>query len=306
MPCADPRWQWRVNGKWTLSEPLASSLYPRQQFACGQCAPCRLSAAGEWTTRLMQESLMHPASICATLTYAPEFLPPLGSLRYSDVQAFMKALRNLVAARAGPRFSFDVMCEYSPPPRMRPHYHIALFGYYPPDYREAGRSRAGNQEFDSAELSKAWGRGRVTFQPFSQGAAQYCAGHQAWKLTGEKGHHLRTVFDESGQVVGVRERERHECSNRPGIGRRFFEAYGDQALKLGFTVSGGSEVPVPKYYLRRADLSSPELAEAARAIRRAKALEVSEKLAAEGDHRLDAIEGCAQARIERGSRKDGL
>lgn len=249
---------------------------------------------------------MHPASICATLTYAPEFLPELGSLRYKDVQAFLKALRNLVAARGGSRFSFDVMCEYSPAPRMRPHYHMALFGYYPLDYREAGKSRAGNQEYDSAELSRAWGRGRVTFQPFSQGAAQYCAGHQAWKLTGEKSQYLRTVFDESGQVVGVRERERHECSNRPGIGRRFFEAHGEQALRLGFTVVEGRKVPVPGYYLDRADLSLPELAEAARAVRRSQAVAASEALADEGDHRLDAIEGCAQARIDRSSRADGL
>lgn len=304
MACADPRRQWLVSGRWTMVEPLASSLYRSQQFACGQCAPCRLADSGEWTTRLVHEGQSHPLNICATLTYSPDFLPALGSLCRTHIQGFLKALRYSVAVRGGPRLSFDCLGEYSPPPLMRPHYHVALFGYFPPDYVLGGKSRSGNQEYESAELTKAWGFGRVTWQLWSLGAAQYCAGHQAWKLTGSKGRHLRTVFDEAGQAVGVRDPEFHGCSSRPGIGRRFFEAHGDQALQLGFTVVAGQRVPLPGYYLRRADVTSPELALAAREVRRAAAVAAVDALA--GDFRLDAIEACAQARIDRGGRKGGL
>lgn len=306
MPCADPRRIWLVDGKWTKLEPLSPSFYESQEHGCGQCACCRQADAAEWTTRLYQEGQMHHAvgSICATLTYDPEHLPELGSLRRVHAQAFMKALRKRVAARGGPLLSFDCTGEYSPPPAMRPHYHVALFSYCPPDWKEWAKSRAGNDEYTSSELTAAWGRGLVTFQSWSVGAAKYVAGHQAWKLTGDKGHAVRMVYDEFGQAVGEREREFHACSTRPGIGRRFFEAYGRQALELGFTIVDGKKAPVPAYYLRRGDLDMPELAAFAREERTRQAAEAKAKL--EGDYRLDAIEFCAQERINRQARKSGF
>lgn len=311
MPCADPRRQWFVDGKWVTREPLSAQLYRSQEYGCGQCAPCRSSAAGEWTTRLFQEGQMHEYSICCTLTYSPACLPPLGSLVRKHAQDFIRALRKAVAARGGPLLSFDITGEYSPAPVMRPHYHCALFGYVPIDAKPWAKSGSGNDEFVSDELSKAWGKGLVTFQPWSIGAAKYCAGHQAWKTTGDKGRALRVVRDASGQVIGERLPEFHGCSTRPGIGRRFFEAYGEQALRLGFTVvgsgKGSKKVPVPGYYLRRGDVDLPEVTEAAREARKAQAVKVRAKLAAEGlDNRLDSIEYCAQARIDREARKSGF
>lgn len=306
MACVQPRAQWLVEGEWTLKEPLSPRLYKQRQFRCGSCAPCRLANEGEWTTRLMQEALMHPQSVCVTLTYAPEHLPALGSLVKAHQAAFIKALRKLVAARKGPLLSFDCYGEYSPPPLMRPHYHVALFNYYPPDAKPWAQSGAGNDEFVSAELSKAWReRGLVTFQPWSFGGAKYLAGHQAWKLTGEAGRFTRQVIGPNGELLGERAPEFHQPSTRPGIGRRFFERYGEQALRLGFTVAKEKRVPVPRYYMRRAKVDWPELAELAAAEREAKALEAQRRLAESGPP-LDSIEFCAQARIERGSRKKGL
>lgn len=252
---------------------------------------------------------MHADSVCVTLTYSDENLPEHGSLRRVHASQFIRALRQLVARRGGEKFSFDCTGEYSPLPKMRPHYHVALFGYVPPDPKIGAKSRAGNQEYSSAELSKAWqDKGRVTFQHWSTGAAQYCASHQAWKLTGDKGRAQRMVYGPDGEAIAEREPEFHQPSTRPGIGRRFFEKYGAQALGLGFTVVNGREVPVPSYYLRRAD-EDPELvalAEAARVLRRAQAVESVAKLEAEGlEVRLDAIEYCAQDRIDRGARSHG-
>lgn len=246
-------------------------------------------------------------SICATLTYAPEHLPPLGSLDRVHGSAFIRALRKLVAARGGPRLSFDMTGEYSPPPRMRPHYHVALFSYFPLDGKDWAKSGSGNDEFISAELTKAWGKGMVTYQPWSIGAAKYCAGHQAWKLTGDKGRAQRMVYGPDGEAIGERAPEFHECSNRPAIGRRFFERYGKQALQLGYTIIDGKKVPVPGYYLRRGDVDHPELTEAAREVRRLQAVDATAKLQAQGiDSRLDAIEFCAQERINRQARKSGF
>jgi hypothetical protein len=247
---------------------------------------------------------MHPFSICLTLTYAPEHLPPLGSLVREHQQDFIRSVRKRYSARGGGRISFDCTGEYSPPPLMRPHYHVALYGYVPFDPKSWAKSRCGNDEFTSPELDAAWGKGLVTWQEWSVGAAKYCAGHQAWKLTGDKGRAQRMVYGPNGEPLGERAPEFHACSTRPGIGRRFFGRYGEQALVNGFTVVDGKKVPVPNYYLRRADLDLPELAERARAERTAKAQESKAKL--EGDYRLNAIEECAQVRIDRQARKSGF
>lgn len=256
---------------------------------------------------------MHQAvgSVCTTLTYAPEHLPELGSLVLPHVQAFIRALRKRVARRGGPRLSFDCTGEYSPAPAMRGHYHVALFSYAAPDAKPWAKSGSGNDEFVSEELSLSWGKGLVTFQPWSLGAAKYCAGHQAWKLTGDKGRAVRMVYDQAGTVLGERAPEFHTCSTRPGIGRRFFEAYGEQALRLGYTVigtgKGSTKVPIPGYYLRRGDVDYPELTEAARELRAQQADQATATLQAQGlDARLDAIEHCAQARIDRQARKSGF
>ena len=246
---------------------------------------------------------MHRQSICATLTYSPESLPEFGSLVRKHQSAFIKALRQAVARRGGAPFSFDCCGEYSPLPLMRPHYHLALFGYEPLDGEPWAKSGAGNQEFVSAELTKAWSRGMVTYQPWSYGAAQYCAGHQAWKLTGDLAHARLAVIGPDGQAVAHRAPEFHQPSTRPGIGRRFFERYGEQALALGFTVASDKPVPVPKYYLRRGDIDMPELAATAREARRLQAVKAASALA---PGRLDAIEVCAEPRIKRGGRGKGF
>ena len=244
---------------------------------------------------------MHSQSACATLTYAPEHLPPHGSLRRSDFAGFIKRLRSRVAYRDGPRFGFDVCGEYSPAPAMRPHYHAPLFGYWPPDAREYAKSQAGNQEFESAELTEAWGKGIVTFQAWSAGAARYCAGHQAWKLTGDAAWERLVVVGDDGRVIAEREPEFHQASTRPGVGRSFFEKYGRQMLELDFTVVSAAKVPVPAYYLRLGDKSEPELTALARQRRTLKAI-----ASAPEEQRFEALDTCARASIARSRRKDGL
>lgn len=309
MACARPLSMWQVDGEWVMSEPLSSSSYPSQLVGCGQCAPCRQSKAAQWSTRLQQEGYCHAESICATLTYAPEHLPAHGSLVKSHITEFIKALRGRVATRGGSRFSFDACGEYSPE-LMRPHYHLGLFGYSPVTWDFYANSQSGNREYQAAELTEAWGRGLVTFQPWSAGAAGYCAGHQAWKLTGDLAVETLAVLDASGQVIARREPEFHLMSRRPGIGRRFFERYGEQMVKLGHTVADAKEAPVPAYYLRVAEhpgvvagVSRPllwpgpvaELRESRRAQAAAAAAELT-------PDRREVIEQCAEARLERTGR----
>jgi hypothetical protein len=254
----------------------------------------RLRHEGQYHASLGRES----TSLC--LTYAPAFLPPLGSLCAAHWTTFLNSLRRRVHRRGGPGFSFDVVGEMSPPPALRPHYHAALFGYWPPDAKRCGESRAGNPEFQSDEIDELWGKGRATFQQWTHGAASYISGHNSAKLMSRKLD--LWVRDSEGRVLGKREPEFHRCSTRPGIGRRGFEQHGEQMLRLGFTVAGDKPVALPSYYMRRAKVSFPELAAELAIIRAAKAIELRDR---DGPP-LASIEFCAEEKIRRGSRKHGL
>lgn len=293
MACRFPLTQYRVGDEWTFVEPTSPSLFEQRQLRCGQCALCRMAKASEWEVRLIHEGLLRPNSIALTATYSPEHLPPYGSLRADDFSAFIKRLRARVAARGGPRLSFDMIGEYSPE-LMRPHFHAALFDYVPPDGKPWAKSGAGNDEFISAELTAAWGKGLLTFQPWSAGGARYISAHQAWKLSGHASEARRQVLDPvTGEVVAMREPESHRCSSRPGIGRGFMERYGEQALQNGWTVARRGPVPLPRYYLRVGAILEPELAEQALEARRLKALE-QERHSAE---RLDVMDEVAAVRL---------
>lgn len=302
MPCAKPLTMFRfADGSTGFSASEGDVIAP-QYVACGQCAMCRRAKAAEWCTRLMHEGYTSSMSACITLTYADEHLPPLASLAKADVELFMKRLRYYVAKRGGAPIRFDACGEYSPD-KMRPHYHLALFGYWPPDAKRWGLSRGGNQEWVSEELTNAWGKGWVTFQPWSAGAANYCAGHQAWKLTGALSRERLAVKTADGIVIGDREPEFHHASNRPGIGARFFERYGTQMLELGFTVIDGRKCPVPKYYLRLGELSDPDRVSQLRADRELQAAAAVENSTYE---RLAVREECAQAALDRSARNDAM
>jgi len=66
------------------------------ELPCGQCIGCRLERSREWAIRMVHEASMHEDNCFITLTYAPEYLPPDGSLVKSDFQKFMKRLRKQV------------------------------------------------------------------------------------------------------------------------------------------------------------------------------------------------------------------
>src|SRR4051794_29862641 len=60
---------------------------------CGQCIGCRLERSRQWAIRCSHEAKLHEENCFITLTYAPEHLPPGGTLVVKDFQDFMKRLR---------------------------------------------------------------------------------------------------------------------------------------------------------------------------------------------------------------------
>lgn len=208
---------------------------------CGGCHPCRVHKAQAWRVRICCEALCHAQTVSVCLTYSDEHLPPGGSLDAAEVVRFLKRLRKSVAKRRGDLFRYFLIGEYSP--GGRPHYHLILFGYWPGDSRAVSDSRAGNRQFESAELSAAWGHGLVNFQEFTPSAADYVSGYYVEKLTGEMGERFNAG----------REPEFMRASRgKGGIGAPFVDRYGFQIFDgADYIVIRGAKVAVPEFFNRR-------------------------------------------------------
>lgn len=241
------------------------------ELPCGVCPPCLVRRSSDLSLRLCHEAQLHDESAVATLTYAPEHVPALGSLCKRDVQLFMKRLRFELAKR-GVCVRHHCLGEYSPVPVLRPHYHVILFGWWPDDARPWARSRAGRQEYVSELVSGLWGRGHVTLQRWSPGAAAYIAGHQGSKLRGRYGRKVLEVWSpDGGELLGFRAPEFQVASNRPGIGAGWFARYsGDVVAGDCVVLRGGVKVAVPRYYDRLRKRCDPQGLEDAKLDRQVK------------------------------------
>lgn len=259
MACVQPLTAWSLAGggqTWDRNDPdIVGPVY----VGCGRCELCVAHRAADCKTRLIQEGYSHDLSICACLTYDEHHVGRLRSLSKRDAQRFIKAVFNLCARRGWPRPRFHLVGEYSPE-LGRPHYHVILFGFWPPDAEAYSKSRGGNQQMVSELLSKCWEhKGLVTFEDYSVGAATYCAGHQASKLTAARSSFFdHQVRDEAGVVIGLREPEFRSSSRKPALGAEFFEKYGAQMLAHDFTVIDGKEVPLPRFYDKLAKRLDPD------------------------------------------------
>lgn len=191
----------------------------------------------------MHESKLHDRNSFVTLTYSDDRLPPHGSLRYADVQAFHKRLRH------DGRFRFFAVGEYGEQ-LSRPHYHICYFGMFPKDAR---RLRSLSEEryayWESSRLAELWGHGHVSVGELTYQSAAYAAGYIFKKLHGDLGADHYKRIDSDGVWHAI-EPEFCRMSLRPGIGRGWYERYASDFHTHDYTVFEGKRFPVPKYYDR--------------------------------------------------------
>lgn len=94
-------------------------------FGCGQCLPCRINKAREWTARILIEDRMHEHSCFLTLTYDDEHIPHGRTLVPRHLQLFIKRLRKDFEPR---KIRYFAVGEYGVKNTKRPHYHIIVFG----------------------------------------------------------------------------------------------------------------------------------------------------------------------------------
>lgn len=134
------------------------------EFGCGQCTPCRINKQREWVSRLQLELLTAPAACFVTLTYDDEHLPENGELRKTDIQLWMKRLRE----RLKPiKLRYFLVGEYGEK-TFRPHYHAILYGVTPAA---------------SELISSAWTLGFVHVGSAEKASMSYVCGYVLKKMT---------------------------------------------------------------------------------------------------------------------------
>lgn len=219
--------------------------------ACGKCVECLQRKADEWAFRCMIEAKQYVSNCMLTLTYNDYFLPDGGTLVRKDLVEFLKRLREAVR----PSTIRVFYCGEYGSKTMRPHYHVIIFGWQPPDLQFLKVDASGIPLFRSRFVEKYWSKveldeygniqrypmgfvsvGEVTFR-----SARYCA------------KYLQKLVDYPDYLlppfIGM--------SNRPGIGAC---GISPQILLDGGIWYNGRSIPIPRYYLKKLE-ESHDLAE---------------------------------------------
>lgn len=241
MPCFHPLTGWRVrtgrlpNGKWPITFSAKDGFLDLPvTVPCGRCLGCRLERSRQWALRCVHEAMLHDANSFITLTYAPEYLPPFGSLDPEALRNFWKRLRYYLG---GDKVRYYACGEYGS--RLsRPHYHAICFGCGFPD-KELFKVRRGVRYYVSPLLQRAWPFGfsligEVTFE-----SAAYVARYCLKKMTG----------DRVEEYYGNRLPEFSTMSRKPGIAHDWIEKYWADVYPHDYCiVRNGTKCRPPRYY----------------------------------------------------------
>lgn len=199
---------------------------------CGKCIGCRRKRLFDWMIRLGHEQSLHENSYFVTLTYRDEVLPRTDeghpTLRVDELQGFMKRLRK----RIGVGVRFFASGEYSP--KLRPHYHVILFGadFEEDEYRFRRIADKGHDTFFSADVHEAWQhRGIIAMSEVTPERCAYVAKYTTDKLSGDRGKAYLERVGADGIISSVAP-EFATMSRQPGIGRGWIEnpTYAHQSL----------------------------------------------------------------------------
>lgn len=230
------------------------------QIRCGQCIGCRLNTSRLWAIRLVQEAKCHNANSFLTLTYSDEHLPEYSSLRPRDLQLFIKRLRQKLWRKYKIKVRFYAVGEYGEKTN-RPHYHVLLFGYdFYEDRKLLKISKKGHHLFKSDLLSECWPFGHANLGEVTFESAAYCARYCLKKLKGKMRDNLEVACDiQTGEVL-LRVDEFARMSTNPGIGRLFYEKYGDDIRRTDSVVARQKYLCIPpRYYDKLTEKFYPEI-----------------------------------------------
>lgn len=275
MACYSPLKAWRDSDGIRF---VAARTMHNLKIACGQCIGCRLERSRQWAVRCMHEAQMHKHNCFVTVTYAPEHLPPGGTLVKDDHQRFMKRLRKSLCKkrdanaaspfltslhadtglRPVPQLRYYMAGEYGAK-LQRPHYHFCLFGIDFADKKYWQRTPAGSRIYRSPELERLWPYGHSTVGALTFESAAYTARYVMKKINGQKQkQHYEKLDLETGEIKTI-EPEYNEMSRAQGIGLAWLNKYAADAYEAlpGKVLIRGKEANTPRYYDKQLEKWDP-------------------------------------------------
>lgn len=199
---------------------------------------------------------MHRTSIFVNPTFETD---PV-TLSRKPAQIFFRRMR-----KAGLKFSYFGCGEYGEN-RLRPHYHIILFGLDFAEDRYPWKRHKGNLYYRSPTLEKFWPDGQILFTEFDVKNALYTAGYTVKKLNGpaadeinpETGLKPYERINDAGEIIPV-EKEFVMCSLKPAIGKRWLEKNYREIYPADSVAMNGREYAVPRKYDQWLKELDPEL-----------------------------------------------
>lgn len=215
------------------------------RLPCGRCVGCRMDYALSWSIRCQHEAALYLQNSFVTLTYDDAYLPPDQSLRYPDVQKFLKLLRWRMSPR---RLRFFCAGEYGTL-NDRPHYHLLLFNF---DFSD--KKKIGKQIFESAELSDLWPYGFASCGDVTPQSAAYVSRYSLKKVYGRVASESHYLDADTGSV---RRAEFCTMSRRPGIGAGWYRRYEKDFFPSDYVVVNGRKLRVPRFYSKMFEEDHP-------------------------------------------------
>lgn len=225
---------------------------------CGHCIGCRLDYSRSWADRMMLELETAGSGVFVTLTYDNEHIkwsqfdefdnPLYGTLDKRDCQLFMKRLRKHFRNK---RIRFYLGGEYGEN-TLRPHYHAIIFGLSLDDFSDLvphGCNELGDNYFVSNTLTDIWSNGFSLISDVSWKTCAYVARYVTKKLSGPYSidYAFRNVIPEFALM-----------SRKPGLGSDYLSLNPDcldfNSINLS-TPEGGLKIRIPKYYLKKLELT---------------------------------------------------
>lgn len=220
---------------------------------CNKCIGCKLDKASTIGTRAIIETKQWKNNFFLTLTYNDKNLPKNGSLCKKDVQDFLKRLREeypgIQPREWKGKIEYPIRMyycgEYGPNGTHRPHYHLAIFNWIPPDLKLRTVQQNGIKVYTSEIIEKKWGKGYHLIEELNYEAACYIARYTLKKMFNNKDEYLKSRGLEPEFV---------ETSRKGGIGYQLKEDKKEwKKMKRNYgiytwTKKGIKLKKIPQYY----------------------------------------------------------
>lgn len=200
----------------------------------------------------MHEAQMHEQNCFITLTYNDNHIPKGESLKYRDWQLFAKRLRKHYKKKI--RF---YMCGEYGETFSRPHYHACLFGIDFQDKKPVSELASKAKIYESATLTKIWGKGHTTVGNVTFESAAYIARYIMKKITGDLAKEHYTTIDKWGEIH-EKTPEFNRMSLKPGIGANWFKRFYKDVYPSDEVITNGHASRPPRYYDKINEKNHPE------------------------------------------------